>query len=172
MLIMHYCHLSSTLSTFFLPKHGGSQASSGCPLLGAYWWVANERPIKGKSIDPRGAWWQYHCNRNTIEKDIRCQASEERGWNNHLIYCSTFGFLYLSLTFLSTSLPLHINWVQVDQYQTILPNTAHELPLIHSLWWFMPAWFLPFLWAVMALLASCHQTKQIACIRKAVLFDF
>lgn len=91
MLLMYSCHLSSTLSTFLLPKHGGSQALSGCLLLEAYWWVANERPIKGKSIDPHGAWWRYHCNRNTIGKDMRCQASEEQGWNNHFIYCSAFG---------------------------------------------------------------------------------
>lgn len=100
MFLMHHHHLSATPRNFFfsLPKHCGSRASSGCPLLGAYWWAANERPIKGERIDPQRAWWQYHCNGDTIEKDMHCQAAEERGWNNHLIYCS-FGLTAVFLFF-------------------------------------------------------------------------
>lgn len=80
-------------------------------------------------------------------------------------------FIFISLTFLSVSLPLHINRVQVDQYQTI-PLTC-ELTLTHSLWWFMLTWFLPMLQVVMALLVGSHQTKQIAWTRKALLlFNF
>lgn len=72
---------------FSLQKHCGSRASSGCPLLGGYWWVANETPIRGEYIDPLRAWWQYHCSRDTIEKDVHWQETEEWGWNNHLLYC-------------------------------------------------------------------------------------